>query len=175
MITAATLVYEQPPDIVASVSVPQSPRTRFAYYIPREADAATSEDAGFDLHFSKLRRLVVEPSLWPDQADPPTEFAMTWAQLVLQQLQGDNLLPTRAVASAEGGIGICFVDGTKYADIECLNSGVILGVISNKSARPIVWEIEQDPRGLTQASQRIREFFVSSKAHADVSERPSRR
>jgi hypothetical protein len=37
-----------------------------------------------------------------------------------QRLLIDDLLPTRVVASAEGGVAICFMNDDKYADIEFL-------------------------------------------------------
>ena len=166
--TAATLVYDCPPQIVASVARAESPRPWINYAIPQAASAATSEQAGFDVHFSKLKKLAIEPSLWADHAEPPSGPAVAWAHLIIQQLQFDNLLPTRVVASAEGGVGVCFVDGIKYADIECLNSGTILGVTSDKSARPIAWEVEQSARGLALASDRIRQFIGESKTGSNA-------
>jgi hypothetical protein len=177
--SAATLNYDYPPLIVAPVAQPQRERARFSFYIPPDASAATSDpmdnQAGFADHFAKLRKLAIEPSLWADWAEPPSAYALGWAHLIIQQLQSDDCRPTRVVASAEGGVGICFVDGIRYADIECLNSGTILGVTSDKSSRPVVWEIEQSARGLERASERIRKFILASKAKADAPGRTSRR
>jgi hypothetical protein len=171
--TAATLNYDYPPEIVASVANPAKPRAKIAFHVPDVAtNEATNENAEFLAHFSKLKRIAIDPTLWPDHSEPPAEFAIMWAQVVMQQLQGDSLAPTRVVASAEGGIGICFVDGNRYADIECLNSGAILGVTSNKRARPIVWEIEQSARGVARASERIREFVGKSKTGANAPKWP---
>lgn len=100
---------------------------------------------------------------------------MAWATTALTQLQADGLLPSRVVASAEGGVGLCFVDGIKYADIECLNSGTILGVISDKRTRPVVWEVDQSAGGIARASERIREFVGSFEAGANAPERSPRR
>jgi hypothetical protein len=113
--------------------------------------------------------------LWPEGTEAPSNVAIAWAHLVLQQLQTDGLLPTRVVASAEGGVGICFIDGSKYADIECLNSGAILGVTSDKRHRPIVWEVQQDAREIARAAQRIREFIFPSETSPHASAWSGRR
>jgi hypothetical protein len=179
--TAATLAYDYPAEVVAFIGRAERLLPRARYSIPSDATPATNdassasgENANFALHFSKLNRLAIDSSLWSD-AGPPSDFATAWARLVLDQLQSDRLLPTRVVASAEGGIGLCFVDGSKYADIECLNSGTILGVISDKSARPVVWEVEQNARGIARAAERIRQFINPSKTAANATERSRRR
>jgi hypothetical protein len=176
--TTATLAYDYPVEIVNFVGSPETLRLRARYSIPstaatNEVTSASGENAGFGLHFSKLSRLSTDASLWLE-AGPPSDLATAWARLVLDQLQSYRLLPTRVVASAEGGVGLCFVDGAKYADIECLNSGTILGVISDSSTRPLVWEVEQTAGGIARASERIREFLNPPKARANASERSRR-
>lgn len=123
----------------------------------------------FAEHYAKLKSLVSEPSLWPQGGERPGEAAKNWAWLVLQQLGDDDLIPAKVVASAEGGVAVCFVDGDKYADIECLNSGEILGVISNRRDRPVVWEIEQSTSDIAKATVRISEFLKGGKAEKNVS------
>jgi hypothetical protein len=179
--TTATLTYDYPPEIIAAVvATAETARPRVRYLIPstaipttNEVTSSSAEAAGFALHFSKLSRLSTDASLWLE-AGPPSDLATAWGRLVLDQLQSDRLLPTRVVASAEGGVALCFVDGAKYADIECLNSGTILGVISDSSTRPLVWEVEQTARGIARASERIREFISPPKARANATERSLR-
>jgi hypothetical protein len=173
--TPSTIPFDIPPALVIPISISEQSAPRFIYVIPAVEDASTAEVAGFDIHFSKLKALRTDQSLWPEDAEPPSNFATTWTHAIIQQLQADNLLPSRVVASAEGGLGVCFVAGNKYADIECLNSGTILGVISNKHDRPCVWEIEPNARGFARASERIREFFLASKTSADDSQRSTHR
>ena len=102
----------------------------------------------------------------------PASAATTWARLFLQAFRKDELIPTRVVASAEGGVAICFVNGKKYADIECLNTGVILGVTSNSRDRPIVWKVEQSASGVALASQRIRKFINAPTPEKDANPPP---
>ena len=129
-------------------------------------DGTTSESVDilsygkeFAEHYSKLNSIISDSSLWPEDAESPTVEAKNWTWLVVQQLVDDGLAPTKIVASAEGGIAVCFVSGNKYADIECLNSGEILGVLTNKHDRPTVWEIEQDPAEIARATGRIAKFI----------------
>jgi len=69
---------------------------------------ATTFDKQFATHFAKLRALGTERALWPDGAERPSRSALTWGYVALQQFLHDNFLPTRVVASAEGGVAICF-------------------------------------------------------------------
>ncbi len=142
---------------------------------PRATSATTQLNGKFASHFAKLQALEVDQALWVEGAEPPNDFALAWARLFLQQLQSDDFSPAGVLASAEGGVGIYFVDGSKYADLECLNSGAILGVISNRRDRPFAWEVEQDAGGLACASQRVREFFDTAKTTENVPKRSDSR
>lgn len=97
------------------------PIPKMEYVIPSRADAATHEKSKFAAYFAKVQALAVDQDLWIDGAEPPNLFALRWAAAFIQQLENDDFLPTGVVASAEGGIGIYFIDGNKYADLECLN------------------------------------------------------
>jgi hypothetical protein len=143
---------------------------------PLQVDAATNEyDGVFAGHFAKLDKIEVTPSLWVDGAEHPDALALAWARYVLQRLQEDDLPPTRVVASAEGGIAICFVKGDKYADIECLNNGEMLGVTTNRRHRPSAWQIEPDGGAIARAVARVRMFLDSHSARENVSLWPWRR
>lgn len=65
---------------------------------------ATAFDKQFAAHFAKLKALGTERALWPDGAERPSQSALTWGYVVLQQFLHNNFLPTRVVASAEGGL-----------------------------------------------------------------------
>lgn len=91
-------------------------------------------------------------------SEPPNEFSRDLAKQILLSATS-VLVPNRVAASAQGGVGICFYQGNKYGDIECLNSGEILATISDGIHRPEVWEVKpSDSRG---ALERIGKYIAS--------------
>jgi hypothetical protein len=134
------------------------------FYAIRPADSSTgicyvpdSVDQFAD-HFIKLAKILTTPSLWPEGAEGPSESAGRVARLVLSQFKEFDLVPTKVVASAEGGVAICVVRGERYSDVECLNSGEILAVNSDKKNLPDVWEIKRETNDLALSLSRIRTF-----------------
>jgi hypothetical protein len=156
---SATLQYLYVPAIEAPVAVQQQPRGQYQYRISERTDSTTVNESEFDEHYAKLKSIATDSSLWLDGSEPPEENTLRWAQIALQFFELSKIEPIRVVSSAEGGVAICCVEGDKYADIEFLNSGVILGVVSNKRDRPVAWEIESSPRAVSRAVVRIREFI----------------
>jgi hypothetical protein len=158
---ATTLSYTTVAEGVSRSGDREQPRLRPRFAYPRQISAATHGYAAglFDHHFAKLLALRNDTSLWPDDAEKPSEYATAWASAMLEQLLADELPPTRVVASAEGGVAICFVNGDKYADVEFLNTGEIVGVVSNRRDRPIAWEVGANSASMASASVRIREFL----------------
>jgi hypothetical protein len=118
-------------------------------------------EGAFAPHFAKLHEMENNGALVPEGSDAPSTDSIAFADRVLQYLLRIEFVPSRVVASAEGGVAICFLRCDMYSDIECLNSGEILGVISNRKDRPTVWELERDAGGIARAVTRIREFFNS--------------
>jgi hypothetical protein len=114
----------------------------------------------FAAHFEKLEAIAADQSLVGENVEPPSQMIIDRARAILHKLEAENLEPTRVVASVEGGVGVCFVDGEKYADIECLNAGEILGVVSNRRDRPTIWKIDPSAAGFEEAARRIRDFFT---------------
>jgi len=123
----------------------------------------------FSKHYAKLNQIRFDRALWVENAEPPTESAVSWAWLVIEELFKVEFVPNKIVASAEGGVAICFVSGDKYADIECLNSEEILGVISNRRDRPSVWKIEQNTRDIARATEQIYKFIKKTKTGENAS------
>jgi hypothetical protein len=125
----------------------------------------------FAAHFEKLDLLLTDRTLLDGCSEPPSSFALGRARAVLHQFETEDLEPTRVVASVEGGVGICFVQGDKYADIECFNAGEILGVVSNRRDRPNIWKVEPSAVGFAEASARIRNFLGgTSRTHDEQRE-----
>jgi len=76
-----------------------------------------------ELELDHLRTL---PDDWDGYgAETPSEEAISLARMVLDAIHETEsaIEPTRVVASAEGGVVVCFARGDRYADIECFNSG----------------------------------------------------
>ncbi len=156
-----TLDYESPPAVIIPVSERQNPLTQSRVHVPETVQATTIQYGEFAPHFAKLRRLETDGSLWPEEVEAPSTDSLLWARLILQRFAEIGVSPNKLVASAEGGTAICLVDGNRYADIESLNSGVILGVLSDKRNRPIVWEVEQSADGIARAVDRVCEFVIA--------------
>jgi hypothetical protein len=94
-------------------------------------------------------------------AEPPSARARNAAERILNLLESKSVCPTRIVPSSEGGVGICFVAGDRYADIECLNSGEILAVTYIGTEEPHVWEIEPQESEIKQAIEQIRAHITA--------------
>jgi hypothetical protein len=133
-----------------------------------------SPNRRFIEHFEKLDSLATNRALLVEGSDAPTSTALARARAILQQLETEGLEPTRVVASAEGGVAICFVNGDNYSDIECLNSEEILGVTSNRRDHPNIWEIDPNPSSYIQAVARIREFLHGQAPAAHDAKGPAR-
>jgi len=127
--------------------------------------ATTYHCREFAPHFSKLARLSFDRVLWFSPDTPPSDISRNAAGRLLQMLEEKFLVPSRIVATAEGGIAISFVDGEKYADIESTNVGLILGVVSNRKSGTggaSAWEIDPSPAGISEAFDRVQNFFHPS-------------
>ncbi len=94
-------------------------------------------------------------------AEPPGRNALSRADEILLMLRRSSLLPTKVVASSEGGVAICFIEGDRYADIECLNTNETLAVTYKGTDEPVVWEIRNNQDGLRDAIERIHAHFTA--------------
>ena len=168
--TATTLSYLGPSQGVSFSGERKTENIEPRAVFPRGLNAATNQYAntGFDHHYVKLRALGKDPSLLPPGTEPPSVNAQVLASIMLQQLQADQTPPTRVVSSAEGGVAICFVNGDKYADVEFLNTGEILGVVSNRRDTPTVWQIGQSSRDFALAALWISNFLRSPASSKDA-------
>ncbi len=112
---------------------------------------------------NQLRELTVG---WDSyDAEPPSELALHTTNLILDKLQAAGLSPHSVIPTVEGGVGIVFINGTEYADIECFNDGEILAGIPN-NGKDFVWEVAipklhetiQKIRNLDETIEKIRNF-----------------
>ena len=93
-------------------------------------------------HYERLADLLSLPDLTPEGAEMPTKDSAAKAAIVLEHLLQTGFPPDKIVASAEGGIAMVWVKGDKYADVECLNTGEVLCVITDRKNPPIVWAMD---------------------------------
>lgn len=89
-------------------------------------------------------------------AEPPNEVARALAGKILDALETDLLLPTRLMASAEGGIAISFVEEDKRAEIEIYNTGEIAVATYHAHREPEAWESSDADSALKNAIIKIR-------------------
>lgn len=125
----------------------------------------------FEAYAAQLDAIGSTPELWPEGSEAPSASSIALAQSILLHLAKSDLMPDRVTASADGGAAICFVRGDLYCDLECLNTGTILGVTTDRQSRPAVWDVEPSARGIEQGVSRIRRFLQEEASTADASAR----
>lgn len=110
----------------------------------------------------QLERLATLHRGWDSYGgEPPNAEARNHAERVLGKLERMSIPPSRVVASAEGGVAICFVENSRYADIECLNSGEILAVTYVGAQEPLVWEVSSQEQAIQETVERIGAHFAA--------------
>ncbi len=116
-----------------------------------------------------LAEFATLPHGWDgDGAEPPNRVVQEWSRVILEILLELNFPPTRVSPSVENGIGISFIKGEKYADMECFNTGEILAVTSYGQDYPPVWEVDCDREALKSALERIQQFLHSESTPENV-------
>lgn len=125
-----------------------------------ERDARQSAYLSNQAKFTEARQRLDVASLLKEgwdtyDAEPPNPNSVTESGKILTALETHNLPPTRVMASAEGGIGISFVEGESRAEIEVFNTGEVVAATYTSQSEPVVWEIGQG-QSLEAAIERIR-------------------
>ena len=122
----------------------------------------------FEIVFAQLERCKEMESGWDSyDAEPPSEKAINFAGTILDALKKVDFLPSCVCPSVEGGVGIAFVDGDAYADIECFNDGEILAALTAKSKSPTIIEIDWE--NLDSTINMIRKFLQSENTRSNDS------
>lgn len=82
--------------------------------------------------FDHLAEIETATADWKRrETEPPSPSALDNARALLARFQASNIRPQRVIPTAEGGIGILFHAGVRYADYECANSGSITSLFSD--------------------------------------------
>jgi hypothetical protein len=137
------------------------PRIRSRKFANEKGSIQKQEkDAWFLKYVSLLEQLRKLPENWDSYgADPPNLTALYWSKTVLELLLEINFTPNKITASVENGVGISFIQGEKYADIECFNTGEILAVTSDKQGNPNVWQVDDNLDSIKSALEKIYVFI----------------
>ena len=94
---------------------------------------------------------------WDSYGAPkPNQIAIQNATRVLAHMKPFDLALANIVPSAEGGIGFCFVNDDRYADIECSNDGEIIGVRYIGRQAPILIETNGTDASIQAAMEQVR-------------------
>jgi hypothetical protein len=126
----------------------------------RQAFPQCGEEAWLIRYLRKLTEFRRLSQNWNSHdAEPPNGDAINHARRILSILVQMNFPPSHVTPSAENGVGISFVRGNKYADIECFNTGETLAVTSTGQGNPTVWEVENNSEAIRSALRRIRDFI----------------
>jgi len=113
----------------------------------------------------KLTKLSTLEHNWDSYgAEPPNEFALQWADITLGILEELGREPNALVPSVENGIGICFINGDKFADIEFFNEGEILAIVFQKklsldNSNPNIWEVGINTDSIKETLEVIHKFI----------------
>jgi hypothetical protein len=118
------------------------------------------EEAWFIKYLRKLTEFSRLSQNWDSHdAEPPNAIAINHAKRILSILVRMNFPPSHVTPSVENGVGISFIRGNKYADIECFNTGEILAVTSTGNGDPTVWEVENNSAAIRLTVRKIRDFI----------------
>lgn len=118
-------------------------------------------EQAYNARLDELSRLRVLENGWDSYGSaPPTEAAISLATRSLEALKQFLAIPAAIRPSNEGGVGVCFTEGAKYAHIEFLNNGEAYAVMYGSSDDPQVWEITE-PGNAAAAWTRIRAYLQS--------------
>jgi len=116
-------------------------------------------------HFDPLYRALEEISecrlVWSRESEPPSEQAIDDARALLARLQAVDFPPERIIPSAEGGIGMFFRSGDKYADFECANAGSITAVVSDGRGTVRAFLVDASFESENRAIAELRGFLKS--------------
>jgi hypothetical protein len=132
-----------------------------------EIDRSLPSDAEVSTIFEPLwatlagMETAISRGEWKSDSDPPSSLALSTASQILERLREVAFFPSGISASAEGGIGIYFEQDRRYADIEVLNSGKLLGVTSDRAGTIAPFEFAPSVDGYDKAIKRVREFFAA--------------
>jgi hypothetical protein len=74
--------------------------------------------------------------------EKPNQTALDNARSILEAAVLFGIVPSLVTATVDGGVGLCFRNGSKYADVECFNNGETWGLISDRVNPAVTWPLD---------------------------------
>jgi hypothetical protein len=109
----------------------------------------------------QLRRLEKLQRGWDSyDAEAPSGLARVQAEKAMEFLRYLNAEPVAVLPSADGGVGVCFNNGSRYGQIEFLNDGEAHALLYGGPNGPQAWQIDlADRNALTESWNRISAYL----------------
>lgn len=84
--------------------------------------------------------------------------------MILNVAHGVGLKPERTVFSENASTCIYFFKGNRMAEIECYDSGEIVGLLQDRTSGEIqTWDIANDEVEIQAALERTRDYLAAAK------------
>jgi hypothetical protein len=133
-----------------------APTSFFQFRLITTSKKTTRNNDVMDL-MDKIEGMTRLPDDWNGYgSEKPSSFAVGAATIILNKAL-DIRIPDRVAPSAQGGVGLFFYSGNRYADIECFNNGEILGTTAIGREKPYIWPIK--PNEFSATLQNIKTFL----------------
>ena len=107
---------------------------------------------------SQLDRLRAAAADWRRPGAPPNALAMKAARRVVALAAHPDLPPIRLDAVPTGGVRLRWSCGSRAATLDCLNDGLAVAIISDRSTRALMWPVPTDA-DVRNALHRIAAFL----------------
>jgi hypothetical protein len=100
---------------------------------------------------------------WDGYGAPiPTDQAITSAFALAETLQEMRFLPDKVLASAEGGVAMCYWNISRYAQIEILNSGEHSVTMFDRDSPPRISELQLSRDSIRRIVRDIQAYLAFS-------------
>ncbi len=131
-------------------------RDRFVESVMRSVQESVLDSKRYEA-LKQLIELTKLKDGWDSYGAPaPNATAIEKAYRILNFLEGSDFMTIRILPSAEGGVGICFLSGDHYADLECSNDGEVIGVRHIGKQVPTLVETDGSDTSIRNALEEIR-------------------
>lgn len=108
-----------------------------------------------DRQFDRLRAAAAH---WNRPGKPPNTLALNSARRVVALADHPDLPPIRLGVVPTGGIRLRWSCDSRAATLDCLNDGLAVAIISDRSTRPVMWPVSTDA-DVRNALHRIAAFL----------------